>query len=187
MRQRNRNFEGIMKMANITLTDLETELLKIWNKEPTFCSEVNRWQDSVWTFAVSDAWKAAGKSAKQLSGVMSSLVQKGIIWTEEAEQGMNDQCGFTDTGAELMESMFHRFSTGKEIKRLYEVTFLFNEVKVLVIVEVTSTAFFMDAITRQARNELKSKGVISVGIVEELNCTNIEDVTFSYVDGLKNT
>lgn len=101
------------------LTELELKLLGAWARERTFCAEVQRWQDATWTFAVIDAWKAEGNDPRQLSGVMASLVKKGLIFCvdnskERYPEDRNDQTGFTDLGATVMEELHPRFTKGKD-------------------------------------------------------------------------
>lgn len=93
------------------LTKLENDLLKSWAEETTFCSEIYNWQETVWAFAIRDAWKDDGHNIAQLSGVMSSLIKKGVIGfqdnsKEQNEEDRQDLVWFTDLGAEIMTRLF---------------------------------------------------------------------------------
>ena len=118
----------------VNLTTLEAELLNIiaydlYNQsngsQPTSYNDV---AGGVWTWSVSDSWPHAKRS---LPGVVSSLVQKGLVYTVEDERSRRrrepgepseDTIGLTEAGYAAWQTVDRNSQPKPTAKRVTEAS-----------------------------------------------------------------
>jgi NAD(P)H-hydrate repair Nnr-like enzyme with NAD(P)H-hydrate dehydratase domain len=85
------------------ITKLEMQLLQGIKADNSFWGETENFEGGVWAFHNSTVWQATGGKVEQLSGVIASLIKKGLanIWDNAGEKYFE----FTDLGLALIRSV----------------------------------------------------------------------------------
>lgn len=165
-------------MEELKMTKLTAMEIKMMN-----AMRNNEYQDSLvdggtWTFTVIDN---SGISGKKASGVISSLVQKGLV-TVFKEKGEEDTISFTTAGKQLYDTADGAECTWGGLPLLTEKEMEIKEIAPAPVTQIEETvtlnvkdlAAMMGIDEKSVRRKLRKSGLVRNGKTWELQKTQIE-------------